>query len=397
MNVLNSKENSTMKLTKNGVGRLTMAALIALGLGASAGACHRSAPPAATPAAGASNLAVPPPSVHHSVKSLAEGNGPIAPPSKLWSRAAMREISRSRGVVFHVVADAEAVYSALENGEIRRASKAGGPSTVLTTAPSRDSIYFLAQDDEALYYSRPVGLYRLPKMGGAPQTLVEDTTPDPASREQLRPQIAVDAKFVYFATMKSDGALSLDRVAKTGGPRTVLAHLGGDVQALAVDEDSLYWASLDPVKAGFEMFIRSMPKRGGPSKELARREGFATSAAVLLVGDDVVWADAGLLGRVASVPKRGGKTRILATSERGVAPYLAYDGRSLFWAEGYSRELDGQQWGLVMSVAPTGGASVAVTSTLKQIGGLTADRGGVYVGEGFSSPVGAQIWSVPAA
>jgi len=393
MKTHDDKENTIMDLSMNQPARLAMVAALVLGLGA---ACRRPTAPAATVANGAAP-AVPAASVHHSVRSLSEGNEPIARPDHLWSSATTREVSRSRGVVFDVVSDADAVYAALENGEIRRSPKAGGASTVLAKPEARQSIYSLAQDDEALYYSHPSGVFRVEKKGGAVRALTVDTTSDPSRREQIKPNVAVDGSFVYFATIKNDGHMSLDRVPKAGGARTVLSALDGDVQALAVDASALYWASLDPIKGGFEMSIRTMPKQGGAAKKLARREGFATSAALLLVGDDVVWADAGPRGQVASVPKRGGRTRVLATSSRGVAPYLAFDGRTLFWAEGYSKGLQGQQWGLVMSVAPTGGASVAVTSELKQIGGLSADRGGVYLGEGFSSRYGTQIWTVPHA
>jgi hypothetical protein len=386
-------QSETGTFTGHGA-RLLAIAVALTWLGAAA--CRRPTTTSAAPSA-AAPASVRGPGPHHGVRALSEGNEAIERPAKLWSREPLRELSRNPGVVFHIVADAEYVYSALENGKIRRAPKNGGASTVLTSVEPKESLYYLAQDVDSLYYARATGVYRLAKTGGAPQALVLDATPDPTLREQYKPGLAVDGQYVYYGALRSSGQAYLARVAKRGGKPIILGNLEGDVQAIAVDSGdsgAVYWASLDPKEAGFGTSIRSMPKTGGAVKVLADRGGFFARTELRIVGDDLVWADAGLHGAVASVPKRGGKARVLATSARGVAPYLAFDGSTLFWAEGYSRALDGQQWGLVMSVSPAGGPSVAVTSELKQIGGLSADRSGAYVGEGFSSEGGTQLWGI---
>jgi hypothetical protein len=325
--------------------------------------------------------------------------GELPKRADLWSSAGAEEIAHGASLPFSVVTDHAGIFWSQSNGNVFARDKRGGAARLLTPASQDEPIYFLAQDDDALYYARVLGIYRLPKRGGVPQALMVAAQPAGGDAEQLRPAIAVDGRYVYFSAQRPEGGVYLGRVGIDGRGRQVLAPVVGDVQAIAVDDDQLYWTSHETVRVGerqaHRCFVERMSKAGGPAVRLADRGGFFGNSALALTKTDVLWADGGPEGKIAAVAKAGGEPRVLARSARGIEPLLATDGRTLFWAEGYSRGLDGEQWGFVMS-APLAGLSAAraVTGQPKHVGGLAADASGVYFGEGLSSATGNHIWRV---
>ena len=141
-------------------------------------------------------------------------------------------------------------------------SSGGGPSTagsstgsggesdctvcpVASTGSLRVDAYVL--DDANVYFSDCETLWSVPKSGGFPTELSSELENCSLGR------IKVDDAYVYL--LEDEAPEKIVRIPKTGGAREVTVSVALEIDAFAVDDDSVYWVE------GFD--INAAAKKGG--------------------------------------------------------------------------------------------------------------------------------------
>jgi hypothetical protein len=193
--------------------------------------------------------------------------------------------------------DLPAPAAAERVGAVMHVPKTGGAPAPLVQVDGETTA--LAVDDDNVYFATRQAVSRVPKIGGAPTQLA--TT-------RWAFAITVDATAVYIADYQ-DG--TINRVAKSGGPMTVLAREQRGPSSLTHDDESLYWVSYD------HRLLR-MPKAGeqpivlldGIGVYEACGNGLAVDATALYV---TACCDSGTYaGRIIRIPRGAGAPTVLA-------------------------------------------------------------------------------------
>jgi hypothetical protein len=206
-----------------------------------------------------------------------------------------------------------------------RVPMAGGAPVRLASAAM--GVPSVALDAERVYWTSYLEgtVSAVPLRGGKVELLVS---------ELVRPfGIGVDPASVYFSTRRA-GRRALMKVAKTGGPSTLLVEDQRGVHSLRVDGGSVFWTTEDgvakvstsgggvrvlarersrptaiDVSAGYVYYavaggIERVPANGGAVEPLTR---IASRVVVLVVDQDTVYAaTGGPQGAVLHIPARGG-------------------------------------------------------------------------------------------
>jgi hypothetical protein len=189
------------------------------------------------------------------------------------------------------------------------------PATVL--AEGLDGPDLLVGDEANLYFTSVRGdrLWKLPKKGGKPTQLVEGATRIVA--------IAVDKGAVYWADQgasTSDGTVA--RVAKSGGPKVVLAAKQAQPGGVAVDDKGVYWGA----SAGGQVLRAA---KVGSAAAPVTVAAALVPLAVAVDGSGIYWTCA--TGQVQRTAKPGAPVVTIAAEELP-ARALLLDKGSLLWA-----------------------------------------------------------------
>jgi hypothetical protein len=131
---------------------------------------------------------------------------------------------------YFTVAGPDAVYVSLHVAGILRIPFDGtSPATVAPVQAQG-----LAVDADRIFFAASDTLSSVAKTGGEPKPLVPVQFPF---------GVAADDTHVYFTDTRPVGKIM--KVAKAGGPATVLAERQGAAHGIAVDETSVYWTAID--------------------------------------------------------------------------------------------------------------------------------------------------------
>jgi hypothetical protein len=190
----------------------------------------------------------------------------------------------------------------------------GGQLSVVANGFMNDPI---AVGPRGVYGSGPGRILVAPIDGGAASPVVLDGTFDPSSFETYG--IAVDAHFVYW-TMFMDPT-SVMKAPIDGGPATTLASTAGAGFGIALDADSIYFATGEGVM--------KVPLTGGPTMMLSS----SPAAGIAIDAGYVYFTNFNLgTGAVKKVAKSGGATTTLASGQ--LLPWgIAVDATSVYWTD----------------------------------------------------------------
>ncbi len=218
--------------------------------------------------------------------------------------------------------------------------------------------------------------------------------------------LAIDSRSLYWTNQGGAGhAGSIRSLGLDGGTPLTLATGQDDPQAIAVDDVGVYWTAGGTttddggVSAGS---VLSLPFDGGAPSVLVTGLGkpgpIAVSNGIVVFASGV--ADAG--AQIASIPRAGGASTVLATTDRNVAS-IAIDATTAYWADANGATVDvSADNGRIRSVPLAGGTVtdlsdnelgpaklVVLGSTLYWSNNGHWDNGG---------PAGnAGLWSMPAS
>lgn len=223
--------------------------------------------------------------------------------------------------------DGDHVYAATENsGIIARTPRGGGGDQVLHDDDGE--AHAVTADATHVYYgvSGPDAgqgtgsLWRRPAAGGAAEQL------DSGLRGPWA--LTDDATHVY-GTAYYAGAVY--RWAKAGGPREILAEVGGNATYLALDDTHVYFVTVASCcqNPGPSQVVRAPRTGGGPAEVVALVDSVTTGVAV----DDrhVYWSE--LNGRLWRRPKDLGGAAALVLDGLSTPQGLDVDDGRLYWAD----------------------------------------------------------------
>jgi hypothetical protein len=210
-------------------------------------------------------------------------------------------------------------------GEPQRLATLSGGEIVFTTALDDASVFFLAAGDTALTH-----LYSVPKTGGTPMPLA---TIDDGF------ELAVDATSVYWTAVGTltasfdvlpDG--KVERAAKDGSGRTVLADNLNAPTTVAVDETNVYFGESGLALGGKTFGLRVMPKAGGTIQKITQNLGVTV---IGLSPTDVYFAPFSPTsgGALARVPKGGGTVAVMLSGIDLVTKIIPLGDRVYFFDE----------------------------------------------------------------
>jgi hypothetical protein len=192
-----------------------------------------------------------------------------------------------------LVADASRLYFSVEAGDsslrgVSAVALDGGAVVML----SKYLASALALDDTSLYGGSPadggLNILRIPKSGGDATSIV--STADVNG-------IAVDATHLYWTTRLELPNGTLSRIAKSGGPPTILAMLHRSPGPIALDDRCVYWGDNGYMPATGT--IGRVPISGGPAETLAGSQD--DPMAIALDAESVYWVT--FSGNVMRAPK----------------------------------------------------------------------------------------------
>jgi len=202
------------------------------------------------------------------------------------------------------------------------AAVAANQASPRAIVPSEQGIYWITS-------SRGNTINMVLRAGGGPRALLEDT-------DGIR-SLAADASGVYWTSSNAVRKIGSD------GAAFILAGGQSSPNAIATDQDSVYWANGDGT-------INRVSKAGGSATPLA--SGLSTTSVELALDEtSLYWISDGL---VQSAPKTGGEPRTLADLGRGYVWRLALEGDSVYVA-GYRGDYGGTLSSSVVTRIPKAG------------------------------------------
>jgi hypothetical protein len=219
-----------------------------------------------------------------------------------------------------IAVDSENVYWSVTTSRIfKTAIEGGAETTVVPFRDGRGTIWQFAVNRDALFWIEGSGVgndsvMRVGKDGGTPTQLAAIENPT---------AIAVDEQSVYWAEAPSVGTCptldcqSVNKVAGSGGQAVVLAPSGGVVSSLTFDATHVYWLS-------DARTVTRVSKHGGAA-ESVRGPADATTFAVDTSG--VYWSDWN--GSVWVAMPGAPSLRIIAQSS--FARGMALGANSVYW------------------------------------------------------------------
>lgn len=254
-----------------------------------------------------------------------------------------------------------------------------GACQPVTLATGQATPTLITADDTSLYftsfvYANAGAVLKLAKSGG-PTTVL-------ASGQTLPRAIAIDASDVYWANTGTEAPNAADgaimKVPLGGGTPTVVASGQASPALIALDASNVYWTTY------YGGTVMRAPKAGGPSETLVSGQQRPTGIAV----DDThlyfATTPSFLDGQVFSMPLAGGPPTSLAQGEHDPV-YIALDGQRIYWLT--SLELRARSL-----TAPTPTATLAPTGGIPTV--VVVDATAAYFTSGFDASSGS-VWKVP--
>ena len=215
-----------------------------------------------------------------------------------------------------LTADAAYLYWTTQNQGIRRAPLGGGEAATLVLG--EPDAWQLAVDRDNIYWVTLAGdVRKAPLAGGSAVTLASGASVS---------GIAVDGDSLYWATGSQTPSGNIMRLPLGGGPPSVLATVPGGPEALTIDADNVYVATLDSVF--------KVAKSSGTVERIASGQAGNESIAVDATG--VYWLDNNL-GAIWKTALDGGLATAVASGlPRGQSGpyYLAVDRSGVYWTNG---------------------------------------------------------------
>jgi hypothetical protein len=127
-----------------------------------------------------------------------------------------------------------------DEGALWKIPKDGGAATSMAEHLGR--VAKLYADATTLYiagenWAQPGFIKSLPKSGGEPRVLLSNETIDPSCG------LALDETNIYFSNYRYHAPTTVLRMAKSGGPMTVIADSQVSACYIAVDDAAVYWST----------------------------------------------------------------------------------------------------------------------------------------------------------
>jgi sugar lactone lactonase YvrE len=267
-----------------------------------------------------------------------------------------------------IAVDATNVYFTDQKGlALYAQGKAGGERKLLT--PTTGAVRAIAVGTTDVYFAtsttfagRPAGtIMKVPTRGGL-------ATPIIPSGTYIPERIATDGRFVFFTSPNEDSlkTKSVLRLAVTG---LVASPLDVDPNAppsdaVAIDATNAYYTSQDGTQ------VASVPKAGGETTVLAGDQLLAREIA--LDADAVYWTDS-LAGKVMKVAKKGGTAIEISSGESDVAG-IAVDASYVYWIT----QTSGTKLSTLMRSGKSGGIARPIAAGLSGVRNVASDGTRTY-------------------
>jgi hypothetical protein len=231
-------------------------------------------------------------------------------------------------------------------------------------------VWGMALAGGALWLSTSLAAPDKAKRGALMRLSLPHGTPDVIADGFAAPRaVASDGQWVFVVDVDSSAAellpeSAIERIPVGGGQPTVMARCRGEVAALAVDEERVYWADR------FDGTIMAAAKAGGGAQVLAGERGLPGE---IVVDESAIYWVEEQSESLWSMPKAGGLPRRLAQDFAGLVSLTA-DARSIGWMN--ATAVDGAFH--VLTVPKTGGDPRGVTLGVDAIGAIASDGTGMY-------------------
>lgn len=276
-----------------------------------------------------------------------------------------------------IVTDSASVFwTDIYDDALLKAPKTGGAPTSLANFGAGTS---LATDGISVFWSTGVNIAKIPVAGGITTVLVSGQADVNA--------LAVDNDSVYWlkagtwngSTYNKDG--SVMKVAMTGGATTVLVAGQNLPVAIAVDGSTVYWTNQGTANDGA---VYKMPKTGGAPVQVASAQklpcGMAINASVIYWVTNCLW-DKTKPGSqtLMKAPKSGGAaTSLIETQD--ISSNIVADDSFVYWSfTGFDNLL---ATGTVSKVSVNGGDPIVLATAQNHPRGIALDSQRIYWANG---------------
>jgi uncharacterized protein DUF5050 len=211
-----------------------------------------------------------------------------------------------------IAVDATNVYWTTSDGNVMKVPVGGGSPTTLATGQSNP--FGIAVDATRVYWANDIAQGQVVSAliaGGGMQTLAS-AQPSPA-------RVAVSNGVIYWTINGSVMKLPLSG----GNPVALNSSPQGSMGGLALDPDTLYWASIG------QATIRSVSLvNGGGTSDLATGQDVVLS---LRVRNGVLYWANDEIGSVYSMPAAGGTPKALISGQNTNS--VAVDDKNVYWTD----------------------------------------------------------------
>jgi hypothetical protein len=203
-------------------------------------------------------------------------------------------------------------------------------------------------------------IVRISKAGGLPQVITTETSHDGVA---LRAMVVREGQVFFDWSSSLSNQYRIRKVPSTGGIPITLADITNIpfdqvVRSIAVDSSNVYWSDTTT--------INSVPINGGSRVILSSSENQANSIAIQ--GNRLFWVETaccttGQMGRVKSIPLRGGQVSVVLDGLPAPNGKLVVTSTNLYWIEG-GVILATEGRGRVRKASISGGTALTVASGL---------------------------------